>query len=549
MKTCIICEKPSVAREIAAIAGATNKEDGFLYGNGYTVTWALGHLLQLAMPDDYGFAGFVRESLPIIPKPFILKPRQIKDGKEYKPDGGALRQLKIIGQLFNRCDKIIVASDAGREGELIFRYIYGYLGCNKPFERLWINSLTDRAIRNGLQNLKPGSRYDNLYYAAKARAEADWAVGINATQALSIAAGRGIFSLGRVQTPTLAMICKRFVENRNFTPTSYWQLKIQTEKADISFFANGKERHNNMETANKIFGLLQEQKKLCVQSVETKEVHQEPPLLYDLTTLQKEANTGHSFSADKTLSIAQRLYESHKLITYPRTSSRYISQDFFDEIPQLVNSLKSHPCFGACASSMDTIVPNVPCINDQKVTDHHALLITGYHPKELTLDEQILYDMIAGRMLESFSPKCIKDATTITLTCGDAVFETKSSLIKQAGWRAVFNKYDEKGDEERILPSLREGEQLPVIHSEILEKQTKPKPLHTEASLLTAMENAGLDVENEAEREAMRESGIGTPATRAAIIETLLARDYILREKKSLLPTEKGLFVYETSMI
>lgn len=352
MKTCILCEKPSVARSIASIVGATGKEDGFLYGNSYTVTWGFGHLIQLAMPEDYGFTGFIRDNLPIIPSPFILKPRQIKEGKEYKPDGGALKQLKIIENLFERCDRIIVATDSGREGCLIFRYIYSYLNCNKPFDRLWISSLTDKAIKDGLQNLKNGSQYNNLYQAAKARSEADFLVGINSTQALSIAAGRGIFSLGRVQTPTLAMICKRFLENKNFTPTPFWQIRVRTEKENIAFPAVSREKYENKNTASSIFDRLKEQKILTVQSVEKKEVSQEPPLLYDLTALQKEANSKHGFSADRTLSTAQKLYEA-KLITYPRTGSRYISEDVFDEIPQLIDSLKAHPRFGIHAQKMD----------------------------------------------------------------------------------------------------------------------------------------------------------------------------------------------------
>ena len=235
MKTAIIAEKLSVAREIAAIVGATRKEDGFMTGNGYMVTYAFGHLVQLAYPEDYGFAGFVRENLPIIPETFILKPRQVKEGKEYKPDGGALKQLKIIKHVFDSCDRIIVATDAGREGELIFRFIYSHLNCKKPFERLWISSLTDKAIKDGLQNLKKGSDYDNLYLAAKARSEADWLVGINASQALSIAAKRGVFSLGRVQTPTLAMICRRFLDNKNFVSHPFWQIRVQTEKSNVPF--------------------------------------------------------------------------------------------------------------------------------------------------------------------------------------------------------------------------------------------------------------------------------------------------------------------------
>jgi DNA topoisomerase-3 len=545
MKTAIIAEKPSVAREVAAIVGANNKEDGFLHGNGYMVTWALGHLVGLAMPEDYGFTGFVKENLPIVPDVFILKPRQVKDGKEYKPDAGALRQLKIIKHVFDSCDRIIVATDAGREGELIFRYIYTHLNCKKPFDRLWISSLTDKAIKDGLQNLKQGSDYDTLYYAAKARAESDWLVGINASQALSISAGRGVWSLGRVQTPTLTMICKRFLDNKNFVSVPFWQIRVQTEKSGISFAAISKEKYNDKNSADTVFRLLQDTKTLCVQSVEKKEVCQEPPLLYDLTALQKDANKKHSFSADKTLSIAQKLYEA-KLISYPRTGSRYISNDVFDEIPELIDSLKQHQRFGNYATLMGINNLNRRSVDDKKVTDHHALLITGNTPKDLSGDEQIVYDMIAGRMLEAFSMKCIKDATTILLVNSNTVFETKGSVIKQAGWRAVFNEKEETDEDETgNLPEVVKDETLPILKSELLEKQTKPKPLHTEASLLGAMENAGKEVENEAEREAMKESGIGTPATRAAIIETLFSRDYIRREKKSLVPTEKGLSVYE----
>ncbi|GHT11737.1 DNA topoisomerase [Bacteroidia bacterium] len=543
MKIAIIAEKPSVAREIAAIVGASHKEDGFMTGNGYMVTYAFGHLIQLAMPEDYGFSGFVKENLPIIPETFILKPRQIRDGKEYKPDAGALKQLKVIKHVFDSCDKIVVATDAGREGCLIFRYIYHHLNCKKPFDRLWISSLTDKAIKDGLQNLKQGSDYDNLYYAAKARSEADWLVGINASQALSIAAGRGVYSLGRVQTPTLAMICRRFLENKNFTPVPFWQIRVQTEKANIPFSVISREKYGSKDMANAIFQKLQGNS-LQVQNVEKKEVNQESPLLYDLTALQKEANQKYGFSADKTLSIAQKLYEA-KLITYPRTGSCYISADVFDEIPELINSLKTHPRFGGYAAKMDTQILNIRCVDDKKVTDHHALLITGNMPKDLSGEEQTIYEMVAGRMLEAFSKKCVKDATTIVCICADTLFEAKGAVIKQAGWRAVFNEKEET-DEDGALPEVTQGETLPILKSELLEKQTKPKPLHTEASLLSEMETAGKTVENGAERAAMKESGIGTPATRAAIIETLFSRNYIVREKKSLVPTEKGLTVYET---
>jgi DNA topoisomerase-3 len=541
MKTAIIAEKPSVAREIAAIVGATQKEEGFLSGNKYMVTWALGHLVQLAMPEDYGFAGFIKDNLPIIPRPFMLKPRQVKEGKTYKPDPGAIRQLKIIKHVFDSCDQLIVATDAGREGELIFRYIYSHLNCKKPFRRLWISSLTDKAIKDGLQNLKNGTDYDNLYLAAKARSQADWLVGINASQALSIAAGSGVFSLGRVQTPTLAMICKRFLENKNFVSTPFWQLRVQTEKEAVPFTMTGREKYDNSDAARAVLDKLQGNL-LHVNSVETKEVNQEPPLLYDLTALQKEANSKHGFSAEQTLSVAQKLYEA-KLITYPRTGSRYISGDVFEQIPDLINSLKQHPRFGAYARTMENATLNIHPVNDQKVTDHHALLITGNHAQNLTVEEQTVYEMVAGRMLEAFSRKCVKETTTIRCVCADTLFETNNSVIKQTGWRAVFNETEET-DEGSNLPQIKQGETLPILHTELLAKQTTPGPLHTEASLLAAMESAGKEIANEEERAAIKESGIGTPATRAAIIETLFSRDYIRREKKSLVPTEKGLTVY-----
>lgn len=294
----IIAEKPSVARDIAAIVGASNRKDGYLEGNGYAVTWAFGHLVGLAMPQDYGITGFQAENLPILPTEFKLLPRQVKDGKEYKPDAGALKQLKVIRELFNKSDLIINCCDAGREGEAIFRYIYNYLECRKPFDRLWISSLTDSAIRKGLENLRPGKEYDNLYASAKARSQADWVVGINASQALSVSAGYGVWSLGRVQTPTLAMICNRYLENKEFKPQTYFQVKLHTAKDATQFAAISTERYNTKQDADTILERIRSSESVSVVNVETKQGSQEPPLLYDLTTLQKEANSRHSFSAD-----------------------------------------------------------------------------------------------------------------------------------------------------------------------------------------------------------------------------------------------------------
>jgi DNA topoisomerase-3 len=541
----IIAEKPSVASDIAAIVGANNRKDGYLEGNGYAVTWAFGHLIGLAMPEQYGITGFQRENLPILPSEFKLIPRQVKDGKEYKNDPGVMKQLKVIKELFGKCDRIIVATDAGREGCLIFRYIYHYLECNKPFDRLWISSLTDKAIREGLQNLRPGSDYDNLYLSAKARSQADWAVGLNSSQALSISAGYGVWSLGRVQTPTLAMICSRYLENKDFKPQTYFQVKLHTAKDATQFAAISTERFGTKQDADTILERVRSAESVSVLNVETKQANQEPPLLYDLTALQKEANSRHGFSADKTLSVAQSLYES-KLISYPRTGSRYISDDVFAEIPALINQLSGYGSFGNYAKSLSGQTLNKRSVNDKKVTDHHALIITENVPGDISADQRIIYDMIAARMLEAFSGKCTKENTTVSLDASGVPFTVKGSVILVPGWRAVLNAPDEeKGEDDApALPTLYNGDTLPISGTDLLEKQTKPRPLHTESSLLSSMETCGKELTDEAEREALKESGIGTPATRASIIETLFSREYIVREKKSLVPTNKGLVVY-----
>ena len=539
----LIAEKPSVAKDIARIIGATQRNDGYLSGNGYMVTWAFGHLIQLAMPEAYGVANFRRESLPIIPADFQLIPRQVKAEKGYKADPGVLKQLKVIKEVFDQCDRIIVATDAGREGELIFRYIFHYLNCHKPFVRLWISSLTDRAIREGMENLQPGERYDNLYLAAKSRSEADWLIGINATQALSVAAGQGVFSLGRVQTPTLMMICDRYLENKNFVPTKFWQLKASTASGGIGFTAQSTARWEQQPEAIAALQRVRDAGQLVVKSVERKETAQEPPLLYDLTTLQKEANTKLNFSADKTLSIAQSLYEK-KVMSYPRTGSRYISEDVFEEMPERIALLERYPRFAGYAAGLNGATLNRRSVNDGKVTDHHALIVTENLPGELSKDERAVYELVAGRMLEAFSGKCVKDVTTALLSAGDTGFTVKGAVMKTAGWRAVFSEQDTEDEDAATLPPLQEGQTLPLSGVDLLEKQTKPKPLHTESSLLAAMENAGRELEDAELKASLKDVGIGTPATRAAIIETLFARQYIVREKKNLVPTDKGLAVY-----
>ena len=541
MTTCIIAEKPSVARDIARIVGATSKQDGYMEGCGYVVTWAMGHLIALAMPESYGFFTYKAEDLPIRPNPFQLVVRQARRDKEYISDPAALKQLKVIRSCFDKADRIIVATDAGREGELIFRYIHQHLNCHKPFDRLWISSLTDKAIREGLSNLKPGNYYDNLYHSAKARSEADWLVGINASRALSIAR-KGGYSLGRVQTPTLAMVCRRYIENRDFTSVPYWKLSVEVEKEGMSLKAIGSKDYESEASAQTALAALRSQSRLTVESVTKKVTHTAPPLLYDLTALQKEANRRHGFSADKTLSIAQSLYEK-KITTYPRTGSRYISEDVFEEVSALLRKI---------GETLPTPL-NRHSVDNTKITDHHAIIPTGETPSGLSTDETTIYQMVVNRFVEAFSPNSEEERMLVQFTDGTNTFTWKAYRQISLGWKAVQKGKEveaekkEDSDEQILssLPTLTEGEILSLVNAEITEHKTKPKPLYTEATLLSAMENAGKEVEDAESKKAMAECGIGTPATRANIIETLILRDYIRRDKKSIIPTEKGLAVYE----
>ena len=536
----ILAEKPSVAREIARIVGAMKKEEGYFTGNGYHVTWALGHLVQLAMPDGYGIKGFRRDSLPVIPERFGLVPRQVKTDKGYKADAAAVKQIKVITKLWNESDSIIVATDCAREGELIFRYLYAYTGCTLPFQRLWISSLTDAAIRKGLKELKDGHEYDNLYQAAKARSEADWLVGINGTQALTVAAGRGTYSVGRVQTPTLAMVCKRFWENKRFTPEPVHQLHFtvpSVSASEVVKFASV-EKWKDKEEAAALYNKVKAQMCATVVKTEKKEKVENPPLLYDLTTLQKEANTKHGFTAEQTLDLVQKLYEA-KLVTYPRTSSRYIPEDVFAEVPLLFDRLAGHSSFAEKIADMGEL--NRRSVDASKVTDHHALLVTPNRPLALYKNEQLIYDMIVGRMIEAFSLECVKDTTTVRAECEGVAFEAKGCIVRKAGWRSVYGE----DREDTVLPDWKEGDTLSMNGCTMSSGMTRPKPLHTESTLLAAMETAGREgVEDEEARQALKDCGIGTPATRAAIIETLLRREYMVRVKKSLVPTEKGLALY-----
>ena len=544
----IIAEKPSVGMDIARVVGAADKKDGYCTGNGYMVTWALGHLVSLAMPGTYGYTKTTAEDLPMLPHPFRLVSRQVRTDKGMVTDLAAAKQLKVIDSVLAQCDSVIVATDCAREGELIFRWIYSYLGYTKPFKRLWISSLTDEAIREGLANLREGKDYDSLYAAADCRAKADWLVGMNASRALAIVSGSANNSIGRVQTPTLAMICARFKENRGFVSTPYWQLHLTLEQRDRHRMFIHTEEFKEKETAEAAYKRITSGSVAAITKVERRKTFQQAPLLYDLTSLQKDCNIHYDLTADKTLSIAQTLYEK-KLISYPRTGSRHIPEDVMRHIPSLLEKVAAMPEFKEYGQHFDLSGLNTRSVDDAKVTDHHALIITGIVPEGLSEAESVVYGMIAGRMLESFSPPCEKDLLVMECTCEGMDFRSRSSSITKPGWRGVFARKEDKEKDEperdHGTAEFAEGETVPVMGHGLAQKKTLPKPLYTEATLLAAMETCGKNITDEQAKEAIKDLGIGTPATRAAIITTLIKRDYISRSGKSIIPTEKGMYIYE----
>lgn len=560
----VITEKPSVAKEIAKNFNATNIRDGYIEGNGICYTWAYGHLLTLADPESYGFVSWSAETLdklPFMPSKFLLQIPN-KDGKKGTVDEGIKKQLGVIKKLFDDCEEIIVATDAGREGELIFRYIYEYLNCKKPFKRLWISSQTNQAIREGFENLKPGSDYDNLYYAGLTRSQSDWLVGINATQALSLSTNsRNVLSLGRVQTPTLALICKRFLENSNFQPKAYYKIYIGLEKDSLRFRASSKNSYSENFSAQEVLKSVTPPADVAVSKCENVIRNEKPPLLYDLTLLQQSANKKFGFSANETLQIAQSLYEA-KMITYPRTGSNYIGEDVFKEIPNLIKGFVSFAKVSPHLNQIAALLSSNPnslnanSVNDAKVTDHHALLPTDPNQNYSTAiseKQNKIYSLIVVRLMEAFHQICIKDVQTldfVNASMPDVEFTVSGSVIKQLGWRSVsINEVEESEDnaneQEFILPILDKGEILPVQNSQLKELFTKPKTVYTEATLLDAMKNCGREVEEQELKDGLKEIGIGTPATRASVIETLFKRNYIIREKNKLIPTQIGIAVFD----
>jgi len=483
-----------------------------------------------------------RQALPLIPVPFRLVVRQVRTEEGYVTDPVATRQLEVLRGLLENADALVIATDAGREGELVSRYLLDYLGYHKPALRLWISSLTEKAILNGFKNLREDGDLDNLALAARARREADWILGVNASIALGIATGMGNHSLGRVQTPTLALVCRRYLENRDFVPVSFYHLRTGVCKDGQKVLFTSPFRYERKEDAEKARAGLEGESRCTVLAVEKKENMEKPPLPHDLTGLQQEANTRLGMAAGETLSVVQRLYE-RGYVSYPRTRCRHIPEDIFEQAPTLVASLKRHPRFGRHAERLLENGLNPHAVDGNSVTEHHALLITGEVPEGLSPDEQNIYSLIAGRMLEAFSEGCVRENVRVRVDYGGMEFETETSCVKYPGWRDIYNGPD-MVEESNPLPQFHQGETLAVLETEILEDSTKPQLPFTEAGLLAAMENAGGTVDGESKKKITERCGLGTPGTRAGIIDLLVARRYVERIGGRLIPTEKGLEIY-----
>lgn len=542
-KILVIAEKPSVARDIAKVLKANQKGAGCLIGEKYVVSWAVGHLVTLAEPEEYDpkYKKWNFSTLPILPEEMKLK--AIAQTRS---------QLKVLHKWMHskEIDSLICATDSGREGELIFRYIYEITKCTKPFERLWISSMTEEAIREGFATLKDGREYDLLYTSAKCRSEADWLVGMNATRAYTLRYD-ALLSIGRVQTPTLAIIVDRQKEIDAFVAEDYFE--VQADFGGYTGMWIDKEEHTRIEKEETAKAIVEKVsgKNACITKVEKEEKKMPPPLLYDLTELQRDCNKKFGFSAKKTLDIAQSLYEKRKMITYPRTDSRYLSDDMKGKVRNTIKRLLELETYAPYAQPLtENISFSRRIIDNSKVTDHHAIIPTDgkLRVDSLTEEERKVFSLVAARFLSVFYPYYRYETTKVYAEAEGERFLSKGTVVLEEGWQAVekaltpaaATKKKKKGEEEQKLPALQEGEERKITKAAAQKKKTKPPTPYTESSLLSAMENAGRFVEDEALKEQMKDSGLGTPATRAAIIERLLTVGYIVRKGKTLVPTEKG---------
>lgn len=536
MRVCIT-EKPSVARDIAEIIGAKDKHEGYYEGPDVRVTWTFGHLCTLKEPADYTemWKRWSLGSLPMIPEKFGIK---LIDQASIK------KQFNVIKSLVANADEVINCGDAGQEGELIQRWVMQKAGVKCPVYRLWISSLTDDAIREGFKNLKPEKDYDNLYFAGLSRAVGDWILGLNATRLYSLkySPGGGVLSIGRVQTPTLALIVKRFQEIKDFKPEDYWELK--TVYRDTTFNTT-EGRFKNEEEARKALDEITAHP-LEITDIKQKSGKEAPPRLFDLTSLQVECNKRWGWTADETLRLIQILYEK-KVTTYPRVDTTYLSDDIYNKVPDILKRMSPYANITAPVLAKK-LSKSKKVFDSSKVTDHHAIIPTGESPSLLTGNERKLYHLIALRFISAFYPDCRFETTTVEAKVQEVGFKTSGKVITFPGWRSVLapEQDDNKGGEEdAVLPEFTVGESGPHTPS-VQKKATQPPKHYTEGTLLRAMESAGKLVDDETLREALKENGIGRPSTRAAIIETLFKRNYLTREKKNILPTQAGIDLIAT---
>ncbi|RUT80056.1 type IA DNA topoisomerase [Ancylomarina longa] len=532
MKVCI-AEKPSVAREIAMILGAKSKRDGYYEGNGYQISWTFGHLCSLKEPHEYNlnWKYWHLNDLPLIPPRF---------GIRVIPDKGVQKQFETLEKLIAKADEVINCGDAGQEGEVIQRWVLHKAKCNVPIKRLWISSLTEEAIREGFQNLHDGKEYDLLYAAGSSRAIGDWLLGINATRlyTLKYANGKQVLSIGRVQTPTLALIVNRQKEIDNFVPQTYWELK--TDYREVSFAAT-RGRFDNKEEGVAFLDKIKSEP-FEIVSQEKKSGKEQPPRLYDLTSLQVECNRKLNLSAEETLRIIQSLYEK-KLTTYPRVDTTYLTDDIYKKIPDILKKLKPYEAF-TIPLLKEKIKKSKKVFDDKKVTDHHAIIPTGVLPSGLRYEEKQVYDLVTRRFICVFYPDCKVSHTTVLGKVTDIDFKATGKQILEPGWRVLYAK-DSNAGEGVILPAFVKGE-TGEHQPDLAEKQTQAPKYYSEASLLRAMETAGKQVDDDELRELMKENGIGRPSTRANIIETLFKRRYIKKEKKRLVATVTGMQLIDT---
>ena len=553
----IVCvaEKPSVGQYIAKVLGANTRHDGYFEGNGYQVTWTFGHLCALLEPNEYSdnWKAWTLSSLPMIPARFGIKVTE---------DKGVQKQFNIIKALISQADEVINCGDAGQEGELIQRWVYQKAGCKCPVKRLWVSSLTEEAIAEGFKTLKDQSHYQHLYEAGLMRAIGDWLLGMNSTRAYTLRYSKGvgkdrqILSIGRVQTPTLALVVKRQAEIENFVPRTYWELKTKYRDTLFSAQLPAEEDEyaiNTLEYGQQLVDSIKDLP-LTITSVVKKKGNEFAPRLFDLTSLQVECNKKFSFSADQTLKLIQSLYEK-RVTTYPRVDTTFLSEDIYPKVPSTLNGIKDYfpqvqPLLGLKADGTKTGLPKSKKVFDnKKVTDHHAIIPTGQRPDNITEDERKVFNLVALRFIAAFYPDCEISTTTVLAKSGEIDFKVTGKEILKPGWRIVFGDNntsdDENAEEQKTLPAFTEGESGPHT-PELQEKTTQPPKYYTEATLLRAMETAGKTVDNDELRDALKENGIGRPSTRAAILEKLYQRKYIVLKGKSIHATPVGIDLIHT---